>query len=434
MSNDWKLLAISDTHLGEETSLLSFPAGLHTLWTALRQVLAGLGPEDKGRVNVGEMILMGDIPDRTLSSTAQIVTHTNAFIQTLGSALNIGKGVYIPGNHDHTLWSDYIRKRHGGAPCRVTPAAGEQLLCHGFSGNPEEASWDLLNILFGYPYGSSWRTLRDNGYMDFVVANPMYATTIGDRDYVFTHGTHFRRDVTKPKWCKDLCDAAQLDRLLGGIELEPGGGLDDLDDMDALEKAVHAFVDTLWPSSKNNPTSKSDTLWYVLSMLGGKLDAKKRKVPSASRRHSWEELSGGGCEAVKPLEEAGKGMVESIGLWRDYFLTPMKNKLQAEGHDKRKLTFVYGDTHDGGWGLYPDPDYDEVRLYNTGGWVVHDRDSHPACHLFAVDGNGREYLLDVSFAGSMSGDEPLLAVAGRDVEHRKGRVGWMFRFAVDRLL
>lgn len=32
-----KLLAVSDTHLGEETSLLSFPRGLQHLWTTLRE-------------------------------------------------------------------------------------------------------------------------------------------------------------------------------------------------------------------------------------------------------------------------------------------------------------------------------------------------------------------------------------------------------------
>jgi metallophosphoesterase superfamily enzyme len=34
-SNKLKLLAISDTHLGEETSLLSFPRGLQQLWRIL---------------------------------------------------------------------------------------------------------------------------------------------------------------------------------------------------------------------------------------------------------------------------------------------------------------------------------------------------------------------------------------------------------------
>ena len=34
-SNKLTLLAISDTHLGEETSLLSFPRGLQQLWQTL---------------------------------------------------------------------------------------------------------------------------------------------------------------------------------------------------------------------------------------------------------------------------------------------------------------------------------------------------------------------------------------------------------------
>jgi len=76
-----KILAISDTHLGEETSLLSFPHGRQHLWRTLRRQF---GSDEK--VDLEEMILLGDIPDRTLSSTSQIITHTNAFIQMLGSA------------------------------------------------------------------------------------------------------------------------------------------------------------------------------------------------------------------------------------------------------------------------------------------------------------------------------------------------------------
>jgi len=106
----WRLLAISDTHLGEENSLLSFPHGRQHLWRAIR---THLGSDGDRRLEVDEAILVGDIPDRTLSSTSQIITHTNAFIQTLGSSAKIKKGVYVPGNHDHTLWTDYHTLAYG---------------------------------------------------------------------------------------------------------------------------------------------------------------------------------------------------------------------------------------------------------------------------------------------------------------------------------
>jgi len=70
-----KILAISDTHLGEETSLLSYPIGVQHLWKVLRQTFSD-NPEEK--FDVEEMILLGDIPDRALASH-----HKLLFIQVL---------------------------------------------------------------------------------------------------------------------------------------------------------------------------------------------------------------------------------------------------------------------------------------------------------------------------------------------------------------
>lgn len=82
-----EFLAISDTHLGEETSILSFPHGRQHLWRVLRPPFGSdeFDKDNKEKLEVEEMILLGDIPDRTLSSTSQIITHTNNFIGTLGS-------------------------------------------------------------------------------------------------------------------------------------------------------------------------------------------------------------------------------------------------------------------------------------------------------------------------------------------------------------
>ena len=76
-SNKLTLLAISDTHLGEETSLLSFPRGLQQLWHTLARDANFWRPifpdfDSDERVQVEDLVLVGDIPDRTLSSTSQI--------------------------------------------------------------------------------------------------------------------------------------------------------------------------------------------------------------------------------------------------------------------------------------------------------------------------------------------------------------------------
>jgi len=51
-----KLLAISDTHLGEDTSLISFPRGHQHLWTMLRNFF-GEG-QNKKRFEIEKAILI----------------------------------------------------------------------------------------------------------------------------------------------------------------------------------------------------------------------------------------------------------------------------------------------------------------------------------------------------------------------------------------
>ena len=54
---------------------------------------------------------------------------------------------------------------------------------------------------------------------------------------------------------------------------------------------------------------------------------------------------------------------------------------------------------------------------------------HPACHVFAVDASGTEYILDVSYKEMKIGDEFLLSIAEREYETRLERLG----DAIDRI-
>ena len=126
-----KFLAISDTHLGEDCSLLSFPHGRQHLWRALREAFS----EDPTQpFVVDELVLVGDIVDSTLASISQIITHGNALVQTLGSVARINRAVYAIGNHDHHgVWSHYLAKRDGLDPDHppipdITGPEGEELV------------------------------------------------------------------------------------------------------------------------------------------------------------------------------------------------------------------------------------------------------------------------------------------------------------------
>ncbi len=428
-----KLIAISDTHLGEDTSLLSFPRGRQHLWKILRTFF-GEG-QNKKRFDIEEAILLGDTTDRALSSTSQIITNTNAFVQMLGGVADIRRGVFVPGNHEHTLWTNYHQRRDGnGKHYSVTKHSGELIIKKGERCDKNGSAEELLTIFFGYPSGSSWQTIRNEKKFEFAIANPVYVRQINGQTYVFTHGTHFRRDVAAPEIIKKIADYIELDELLGHIEIDSDCDISKAKNLEGLEKEAARFVDSLWPSSKNNPTSQSDQLWYLLTTLGGKLKDKEHRRPSypSSRLYKWSDLKKTDEKRIRRLTTtSGKAKHRSIQQWEKYFRGHMMNYLKRKHliqDSKGNIVFVYGDTHDGGWGQQKLDSGQRIRIYNTGGWVVHNPQDHPACHIFVIDDNGREYLLDVSYKGVQIGDEMLLDLAARDNENHHRNTSRMLRF------
>ena len=99
-----------------------------------------------------DLVLVGDIPDRTLSSTSQISANTHAFAMMLGDALEIERAVYVPGNHDHTLWTGY-----NGAP-GITNYSGKDVVRNGNC--LDSRAEEILSIFLGYPIGWVWWTLE----------------------------------------------------------------------------------------------------------------------------------------------------------------------------------------------------------------------------------------------------------------------------------
>ena len=441
-----KVLAISDTHVGEDASLLSFPRGLQHLWDVLRNSFNPSSSKHDEKFEVEEMILLGDIPDRALASTSQIIIHTNALIKTLDNAADIKKWVYIPGNHDHTLWTKYCMSRHH-KKSGITPPSGEYIIKGGNRCDDEDNDpWaeDLLSLFFGYPHGGFWRNKKND--FNFVIANPFYAKhiknrTIEDRTYVFTHGTHFRSDVSSPEWIKKIADYLWIDRFLGGIEIESDCDVTKAGNLEDLENIVAPFVDSLWRSSKDNPTSRSDNFWYMITILRAKLSGipldkhQKREPTENSKLFSQgknELMQASKDNRIWKIEEED----DSIRRWMDHFLPHMRRYINEDdklkNYIKDDITFVYGDTHHGGWGALPIKTGrpERFRIYNCGGWVMHgDKNYHPACHLFAVDEKGEEYLLDVSFKDeNLKVDGvPLLELAARDAENRQNNANRLVR-------
>ena len=411
-------------HLGEGTSLLTFPQGRKHLLDALS---AKFGDE-----KIEELILVGDATDTALASMSQVITHTSIFINTLLSSLDIDKVVYIPGNHDHTVWTDYINDRYGeNSDHHLTEPGGELIFensainCDNGDNNCLRACENLLTIILEYNYGPAWRMIQSNNNFKFAIANPIYAVEKFGRTYVFTHGTHFKSIVTDYRFLIWFIDHTQLDRWIANIEFESYPNLSRASDLKDLERKVAPFVDSLYISSKNYPTKRSDQLWYLYTVVTSHFD-EHREIPNVNEDKEYPDFR---APRFNGLNRDNK----SIDLMFEYFFGHLVDYLSSGGINMRtdNLTLVYGDTHDGGF-VELNERGSNIRIYNLGSWVVRHEDSHPPCHVFAVDDAGKESMLDISFNNVNILGEPIMRLAAADFENRYKVIGWFARWLLER--
>jgi hypothetical protein len=169
-----------------------------------------------------------------------------------------------------------------------------------------------------------------------------------------------------------------------------------------------------------------------MTLLGAEGEPKNEIYPS-SRIFGREDLEDTNPDRVQRLTKPDGTPTEpdsSLERFKDFFARPLRAHLRDSGLDPDQLVFVYGDTHQGGFGdLALSGNGQKIRVYNCGSWVVPPEKTHPACHLLAVDADGGEFLLDLSFDGVKVGGESLLQLAADDVEHRTNAAGRLARLA-----
>jgi hypothetical protein len=212
------------------------------------------------------------------------------------------------------------------------------------------------------------------------------------------------------------------------------------------ERRVYRFVDTLWPSARNNPLTKADEIWVLRRELRIGVE-EPRERPDQTERIAWNELKDNpsrikalcGDSTSSSHLELSKGNLNRL---QDFALKHILRYVNDKAGNLSKtkgLTFVYGDTHQGGFAevgldlndlkmVAPESISSggktlDMRIVNTGSWLVESEERHPACHLFAVDDGGNEYVLDVSYKDIWIGEDLLLNLAEMQVDQRLRRVG-----------
>jgi UDP-2,3-diacylglucosamine pyrophosphatase LpxH len=92
-----RLVIISDTHFGNEFAALSTDHALERLVATL----AAMG-------DIDELVLLGDIFDFWTTTVTEAIELSRVTMSELFKLDNVGRMVYIPGNHDHHV----VRLRH----------------------------------------------------------------------------------------------------------------------------------------------------------------------------------------------------------------------------------------------------------------------------------------------------------------------------------
>lgn len=162
-------LCLSDMHLGDPRSTLSNPE----VAAKVAAELAGLSGGEVGELvlngDVWEECVPGDMDKMAEGLAASVLGCSRTFFGALFAKIKVGKVVYVPGNHDLSLWSWYCRK-HLGLPGTCTPYNGIQV---------DRLAWPWCAL---FPISLSG---------ELVASYPIYWDRSAGSDYpilVFTHG------------------------------------------------------------------------------------------------------------------------------------------------------------------------------------------------------------------------------------------------------
>jgi hypothetical protein len=213
-------LCLSDLHLGDPRSTLSNPEVAAVVATQLAELSGGEVAELVLNGDVWEECVPGNMDDRTNGIATSVLHSSQTFFGKLFNKIEVEKVVYVPGNHDLSLWRWYCRT-HLGLPSTCTLYAGMQV---------DRKAWPWSVLL-----GSSCSS-------DLFASYPIFRDGGVGADYpllVFTHG-HLLDPLVRG------CDPEAEYVALAVLGCRRPAPPPDLTRISALAEAVEDFCSSLW--------------------------------------------------------------------------------------------------------------------------------------------------------------------------------------------
>jgi len=387
--SDIRYVCLSDTHFGEEDSLLTNlktasmdtdPSTPSPVAVRLVECLRHLISKNRARKKP-TLILCGDILEMALCEINEAAMAFERFLELVmeSGAELFEKIVYVPGNHDHHLWesareTQYVNHIETIAPGKPLPIPWHATRMFLEEDPTPVQSYFLKRLLQRYEHLKG---------VSLLVAYPNLALfrENGERCVVFHHG-HFieplytlmstlrtlifpGREKPTDIWEIEAENFAWIDFFWSTMGRSGGAGQDveriyeKMQDREAFKKLLYTLADGL--AKKYDLPGWGDPMEarILKTVFGAGVD----KLVGRERKFTERPLS----------PDAEKG------LW-SYVNGPLKKQILSErgGNMPREVTLVFGHTHkpfqeDMNFKAYPE----WVNVYNTGGWVVETVDPEP---------------------------------------------------------
>lgn len=374
-----KYVCLSDFHLGSPTALLTdTPEGFSdkNATAELRDAfskafVATLAALNGAAADTPGVVLLGDVFDLSLGTPKSSIDNFDKLLKSLaeaGAQEQVGDFVFIPGNHDHELWT-VSRFQHMVGATRsedrfnhTTPAFGD------IADRPRAVQIDDL--------------LRANGFSGATTVYPNMGLISKDktRAVVLHHG-HYIESIYRAM--------STLTMMLDGekeISL----------DVETLEQLNANWIDFLWSNDGDNGRLGADVMHSYHAMMTGvadiRLDHKLAHI-LADKLMTNMPMSSTATGRVW-AENAAKAVVDSfLGNYSDMERFSYQKVLGPDGveglksyltgsvlpqllqekpdHKVADLTFIFGHTHKPfETRIAAEGMAKPTAVYNTGGWEL----------------------------------------------------------------
>ena len=376
-------ICISDLHLGALNSVLTSVSadGEHVDKSSTSPVTSalcdGLRALSQGH-EPPQLIVAGDLFELALSSTDDAAATFAQFIGCLRPGADNAAVTpnirFIPGNHDHQLWSrarrDYYLEYLAGLPADqpLQPAAHTT---HLLPANEARPVRDRFIELLAARADPAVPVVVEQSYPNLGLVNRSRSRAV-----VVSHG-HFVESLYRMMSLLDTVFGQQSsDMISPHLEADNGGWIDffwssmgDSGDVGTWsrslyeslqsEKAIDAEIRAIRRAMNHRKGSRVRN-YLEGAVVGGIMD-RTAKTSLRRERHHPDVLS----------QKAQVGLL-------DYLDGPVATQLAAEVGDPTDIAFVFGHTHKPFSDVRHPPGYAvPVAVFNTGGWVVDTPEPEP---------------------------------------------------------